>query len=143
MTCDSVRPPSLLQDLFHSFSTLPETKWLILLFVKPQQERPCTRCIKRNIGHLCHDEPREPVKRTRSEHETPVADEEGSSNNDFAGTQNMSRNLEAHETASEQLLPETSIPLPPVSVDPSHPIQSQAISTAPGQGIDVNPQHRE
>ncbi|KAF5618857.1 uncharacterized protein FTJAE_12124 [Fusarium tjaetaba] len=20
-------------------------------------ERPCTRCIKRNIGHLCHDEP--------------------------------------------------------------------------------------
>ncbi|KAL7926474.1 hypothetical protein ACQKWADRAFT_280404 [Trichoderma austrokoningii] len=22
-------------------------------------ERPCTRCIKRNIGHLCHDEPRE------------------------------------------------------------------------------------
>ncbi|KAJ1325116.1 RNA polymerase II-specific transcription factor-like protein [Microdochium nivale] len=23
-------------------------------------ERPCTRCIKRNIGHLCHDEPREP-----------------------------------------------------------------------------------
>lgn len=22
------------------------------------QERPCTRCIKRNIGHLCHDEPR-------------------------------------------------------------------------------------
>lgn len=23
------------------------------------QDRPCTRCIKRNIGHLCHDEPRE------------------------------------------------------------------------------------
>jgi hypothetical protein len=23
------------------------------------QERPCTRCIKRNIGHLCHDEPRD------------------------------------------------------------------------------------
>ncbi|KAI0205437.1 hypothetical protein F4808DRAFT_232642 [Astrocystis sublimbata] len=22
--------------------------------------RPCTRCIKRNIGHLCHDEPRDP-----------------------------------------------------------------------------------
>ncbi|KAK3941778.1 hypothetical protein QBC46DRAFT_381956 [Diplogelasinospora grovesii] len=25
--------------------------------------RPCTRCIKRNIGHLCHDEPREPESR--------------------------------------------------------------------------------
>lgn len=23
-------------------------------------ERPCNRCIKRNIGHLCHDEPRDP-----------------------------------------------------------------------------------
>lgn len=23
-------------------------------------ERPCMRCIKRNIGHLCHDEPRDP-----------------------------------------------------------------------------------
>jgi hypothetical protein len=22
-------------------------------------ERPCTRCLKRNIGHLCHDEPRD------------------------------------------------------------------------------------
>ncbi|KAK0706966.1 hypothetical protein B0T26DRAFT_656249 [Lasiosphaeria miniovina] len=25
-----------------------------------RSERPCTRCVKRNIGHLCHDEPREP-----------------------------------------------------------------------------------
>jgi hypothetical protein len=31
------------------------------------QERPCTRCIKRNIGHLCHDEPRETdSKKTKS-----------------------------------------------------------------------------
>ncbi|TGZ79776.1 hypothetical protein EX30DRAFT_372797 [Ascodesmis nigricans] len=30
--------------------------------------RPCTRCVKRNIGHLCHDEPREPKKpKTESE----------------------------------------------------------------------------
>ncbi|KAI8625468.1 hypothetical protein F5Y19DRAFT_467078 [Xylariaceae sp. FL1651] len=27
---------------------------------KRRKERPCTRCIKRNIGHLCHDEPRDP-----------------------------------------------------------------------------------
>lgn len=26
-------------------------------------DRPCKRCIKRNIGHLCHDEPREPLRR--------------------------------------------------------------------------------
>ncbi|KAF1835984.1 hypothetical protein BDW02DRAFT_587711 [Decorospora gaudefroyi] len=32
-------------------------------------ERPCTRCVKRNIGHLCHDEPRESVKKSKSEPE--------------------------------------------------------------------------
>ncbi|KAF2829948.1 hypothetical protein CC86DRAFT_444008 [Ophiobolus disseminans] len=32
-------------------------------------ERPCTRCVKRNIGHLCHDEPREAVKKSKSEPE--------------------------------------------------------------------------
>ncbi|KAK4555281.1 Transcription factor [Recurvomyces mirabilis] len=31
-------------------------------------ERPCARCVKRDIGHLCHDEPREPVlRRSKSE----------------------------------------------------------------------------
>jgi hypothetical protein len=30
-------------------------------------ERPCTRCVKRDIGHLCHDEPREPPKRSKNE----------------------------------------------------------------------------
>ncbi|KAF2214478.1 hypothetical protein CERZMDRAFT_110767 [Cercospora zeae-maydis SCOH1-5] len=30
-------------------------------------ERPCARCVKRDIGHLCHDEPREPVKRSKSD----------------------------------------------------------------------------
>ena len=37
-------------------------------------ERPCTRCIKRDIGHLCHDEPREPPKRMRSEQELAPAE---------------------------------------------------------------------
>ncbi|WPG98966.1 regulator of drug sensitivity 2 [Acrodontium crateriforme] len=30
-------------------------------------ERPCARCVKRDIGHLCHDEPREPPKRGKSD----------------------------------------------------------------------------
>lgn len=30
-------------------------------------ERPCARCVKRDIGHLCHDEPREGPKRSKSE----------------------------------------------------------------------------
>jgi hypothetical protein len=55
MTCDLV---SLL-DLGIGYSNSPST-----------QERPCTRCVKRNIGHLCHDEPREAVKKSKSEHDT-------------------------------------------------------------------------
>ena len=40
------------------------------------QERPCTRCVKRDIGHLCHDEPREPVRRSKGDHShTPGEDE--------------------------------------------------------------------
>ncbi|KAF2764417.1 hypothetical protein EJ03DRAFT_331865 [Teratosphaeria nubilosa] len=30
-------------------------------------QRPCARCVKRDIGHLCHDEPREPPRKGRSE----------------------------------------------------------------------------
>ncbi|KAK6436494.1 Transcription factor [Oleoguttula sp. CCFEE 5521] len=30
-------------------------------------QRPCARCVKRDIGHLCHDEPREPPKRGKSD----------------------------------------------------------------------------
>ena len=30
-------------------------------------ERPCARCVKRDIGHLCHDEPRDPPRRSKSE----------------------------------------------------------------------------
>ncbi|KAI9869381.1 MAG: hypothetical protein M1813_000170 [Trichoglossum hirsutum] len=48
---------------------------------KRRKERPCTRCIKRNIGHLCHDEPREAVKKGKSEHENSTADDEETSPN--------------------------------------------------------------
>jgi len=39
-------------------------------------ERPCTRCIKRNIGHLCHDEPREGIKKAKSDAENSNAQSE-------------------------------------------------------------------
>lgn len=52
-------------------------------------ERPCARCIKRDIGHLCHDEPREPPKRTKSDVETSQLDtkgaEEGTGTDAFNG----------------------------------------------------------
>lgn len=68
------------------------------------QDRPCTRCIKRNIGHLCHDEPREPSKRSRSDHEHSNADEENSSAAaaEFANVQGMPRSVEMSDAAAGQ-----------------------------------------
>lgn len=45
------------------------------------QERPCARCLKRNIGHLCHDERREAdsaTKKSKSHNSNSVDDEETS-----------------------------------------------------------------
>ncbi|KAH8714206.1 meiosis protein SPO22/ZIP4 like-domain-containing protein [Ilyonectria robusta] len=43
---------------------------------KRRKERPCTRCIKRNIGHLCHDEPRDAdSKKAKSIQTSSVVDE--------------------------------------------------------------------
>jgi hypothetical protein len=37
-------------------------------------ERPCARCVKRDIAHLCHDEPREPAKPKKPDTDTPPAE---------------------------------------------------------------------
>ncbi|PYH90788.1 Zn(II)2Cys6 transcription factor acuM [Aspergillus ellipticus CBS 707.79] len=78
-------------------------------------ERPCTRCIKRNIGHLCHDEPREPSKRSRSDDHS-AADDEGSSNNEYPNVQGMPRNVDVQDAAGQQILPDGTIGLPTSSV---------------------------
>lgn len=62
MTCDLV---STL--LFFGFCLRQQQRERYLPFTNLRKERPCTRCIKRNIGHLCHDEPREPPKKLRPE----------------------------------------------------------------------------
>ncbi|KAI2642015.1 hypothetical protein GGS21DRAFT_500818 [Xylaria nigripes] len=39
-------------------------------------DRPCTRCVKRNIGHLCHDEPRDPdAKKPKGSNTASARDE--------------------------------------------------------------------
>ncbi|KAK4988200.1 Transcription factor [Elasticomyces elasticus] len=50
-------------------------------------ERPCARCVKRNIGHLCHDEPREAGRRSKSEAELLVQDDALSPNQENAGAE--------------------------------------------------------
>ncbi|GKT56459.1 transcriptional regulator [Colletotrichum tofieldiae] len=50
-----------------------------------RSERPCTRCIKRNIGHLCHDEPRDPdSKKAKSSHAPSAVDESETTQSELA-----------------------------------------------------------
>lgn len=61
MTCDTVRRVLERLSTLAFCHSLTVTPWATL------QERPCTRCVKRNIGHLCHDE--EPSKKPKAKHE--------------------------------------------------------------------------
>lgn len=94
-------------------------------------ERPCTRCIKRNIGHLCHDEPREPTKRRDQDDST--ADEQGSSNNDLVNVPSMPRSVDVSDAAGQQILPDGAMGMPPSTVQPGN-------ITSSGQGLDANSQ---
>ncbi len=74
MTCDLVRA-------LPRFAATRGTQCSMTNFSPVAQERPCARCIKRNIGHLCHDEPREPesaTKKAKSQHSNSAAEEDGS-----------------------------------------------------------------
>ncbi|KAI1923985.1 Transcription factor [Ophidiomyces ophidiicola] len=98
---------------------------------KRRKGRPCSRCIKRNIGHLCHDEPRESSKRVKTDQDTQTADEGSSTNNDLADPQKMNRRLSG--TGINELLGgDTSIGLPPVV--------GQELSTTSNPGIGSNQQ---
>ena len=103
------------------------------------KERPCTRCIKRNIGHLCHDEPREPSKRSRSEHEQSAADEEGSSNNEYSKVHAMPRKVDIQDAAGQQILADGSLGLTPSSMNA---VQPGPMSSSTSQNMSVTSQQQ-
>ncbi|KAL2872743.1 gluconeogenesis transcription factor RDS2 [Aspergillus lucknowensis] len=100
-------------------------------------ERPCTRCIKRNIGHLCHDEPREPSKRSRSEHEHSAQDEEGPSSNEYPNAHAMPRKVDIQDAAGQQLLADGTLGLTSSSMNA---VQPGPISSSTGQNLGVTSQ---
>lgn len=103
------------------------------------KERPCTRCIKRNIGHLCHDEPRETAKRGRGEHEHSAADDEGSSNNELGSVQGMPRSVDVADAAGQQSFPDTTIGIAPSAANPPSTVPPGNLS-ASSQGLEANSQ---
>lgn len=80
------------------------------------QDRPCQRCIKRNIGHLCHDEPRDSpsnLKKAKSVLETSTV---------------------ADESESQSDLRQGSRELPAGSMGPPSSFDSSGLDAAPGPG---------
>lgn len=106
-------------------------KICLLTCLRLLKERPCTRCIKRNIGHLCHDEPREPTKRRDQDDST--ADEPASSSNDLVSVSGMPQSVDVSDAAGQQILPDGAMGMPPSTVQPAN------ISSS-GQGLNANSQ---
>jgi hypothetical protein len=138
MTCDSVRPlPRLIYDIL-SLPAQPDCrrsfaygKICLLTCLRLLKERPCTRCIKRNIGHLCHDEPREPTKRRDQDDST--VDEPGSSNNDQVNVSGMPQNVDVSDAAGQQILSDGAMGMPRSTVQPA-----SITSSGQGQGLNAN-----
>ena len=109
------------------------------------QERPCARCIKRNIGHLCHDEPREPepaTKKSKSQHSNSAAEDDGSTPDQIqqASTDSgMNNSFEKEELQENELsLGQATIlrerPLQIIQPSPVSGIQTNALSSNINQG---------
>lgn len=120
------------------------------------QGRPCRRCIKRNIPNLCHDEPREPAKRIKTETEGGHSTDEETgvsltANNDFTTTAPLNQPAEP----GRQVLPDNgtsaTLGITPSSSSSSRPLPegSQALqqptagTAALGQDLDGNTQSRK
>ncbi|TAQ83981.1 hypothetical protein B7494_g7694 [Chlorociboria aeruginascens] len=98
-------------------------------------ERPCTRCIKRNIEHLCHDEPQpeSATKKSKNKHSDSVAEEEGKSSDQSQGKfeNGINTSLEQSQKPVQESLGTTSHPqggpLELVQPSPVSGIQANAL----------------
>ena len=105
------------------------------------QDRPCRRCIKRNIGHLCHDEPREGQHRkSKSESDQTGADEATSPDNEFSGPP-AAADGSLLEDAGTDLMQDNSMGLRPSSND-TMPVTNSG-SIVQSTGVNGNSQSRK
>ncbi|KAF2281474.1 uncharacterized protein EI97DRAFT_30723 [Westerdykella ornata] len=93
-------------------------------------DRPCARCIKRNIGHLCHDEPRESVKRSKMEPEGG-AGENDSSKQESMTSDSAVTSINRRTSAPDAGLNLASLPLPPNRGASAAPIAEPTPVSAP------------
>ncbi|KAL8785378.1 MAG: hypothetical protein Q9213_003384 [Squamulea squamosa] len=73
-------------------------------------DRPCARCVKRNIGHLCHDEPREHAKSAKIQSESLDEGNNAALRPDELAADTLLPSID-QQPASQQLLQETDLDL--------------------------------
>ncbi|KAF2403590.1 hypothetical protein EJ06DRAFT_527197 [Trichodelitschia bisporula] len=108
-------------------------------------ERPCTRCIKRNIGHMCHDEPREPAKKAKSESGAAAGEADGQPKLDTSAPEavlnpldpnrqdaglNLTQMPQNRAASTTALIQPTPVPAP------HHSAMSTSMLSYPGWGVD-------
>ena len=142
MTCDEGRAIRVPETQLHIItvatccgSFAPLTKLPVRL------ERPCGRCLKRNIGHLCHDEPREAKKSKQEidghkENTIPLL-----SPIDKPSVNEIPAPVEQTQTQAPLAPPPIppSIPLPTNTVTPTI-VAPSPVSLAPRQALNSNGQ---
>ena len=104
-----------------------------------ESERPCARCIKRNIGHLCHDEPRETdssaLKKSKSQHSNSAAEDDGSPPDQLQS--NIDNGMStSFEQSQEQQSQDNSLGLGTTALSQSGPLQ--LVQPSPVSGLQAN-----
>ncbi|KAL9641267.1 MAG: hypothetical protein Q9204_000166 [Flavoplaca sp. TL-2023a] len=99
---------------------------------KRRKDRPCVRCVKRNIGHLCHDEPRDHAKTAKAQSGSlDEGDKNAALSKDDLTADGLLSSVDQRR-ANEQLLQETGLDLgnQPVPTD---------VQTTSAQLVDPSP----
>ncbi|KAI4207140.1 MAG: hypothetical protein LQ346_000718 [Caloplaca aetnensis] len=101
-------------------------------------DRPCARCVKRNIGHLCHDEPRELTKNAKPQSgNTGEADNASLKQDNPTGTNLLSTADE--QQAGQPLLQESDLDLNTTAPTDVETSPTQLAETPPASGAPPEP----
>ncbi|KAL8985345.1 MAG: hypothetical protein Q9205_000939 [Flavoplaca limonia] len=102
---------------------------------KRRKDRPCVRCVKRNIGHLCHDEPRDHAKTAKAQSGSlDEGDKNAALSKDDLTADGLLSSVDQRRT-NEQLLQETGLDLgnQPVPTD-VQTTSTQLVDPSPTSG---------
>ncbi|KAL8919345.1 MAG: hypothetical protein Q9208_006844 [Pyrenodesmia sp. 3 TL-2023] len=101
-------------------------------------DRPCARCVKRNIGHLCHDEPRELTKNAKLQSGNPAEADNAALKQDNPTGTNLLSTVDEQQ-AGQQLLQEPDLDLNTTAPTDVQTSPAQLAETPPAFGAPGDP----